>query len=67
MREQLELLTDDQADRIHESGLQLLEKTGMTFGDGHAIDVLKRAGFARAAHDSVFDVLVDENKIGDVE
>jgi trimethylamine--corrinoid protein Co-methyltransferase len=44
MRELLKLLTEDQIQRIHESSLQVLQKTGVKFWDGRAMDVLERAG-----------------------
>jgi len=44
MREPLDLLTKDQVKRLHESSLRVLEKTGVKFWDGRAIEVLKRAG-----------------------
>lgn len=44
MRQLLNLLTKDQVERIHDSSLQVLAKTGVRFLDRRAIDVLRKAG-----------------------
>jgi len=44
MRRPLDLMSKDEVERIHQSSLQVLEKTGVKFWDKRAIEVLKQAG-----------------------
>jgi trimethylamine--corrinoid protein Co-methyltransferase len=44
MRGMLNLLTKGQVERIHQSSLHVLEKTGVKFWDKRAVDILERAG-----------------------